>query len=214
MQKPQKPPSFHYQKGKPVPDEVAAKAREIAQSRSKTSISITPKQPIDIVNIEDIKVGKLLGTGSYSSAYEIEKCESHRILKKLRSQVQQNPLLFAACAADLVQEGRILASMSSSNIINIHAWSGPNMMDTYLQGNPESCYLVLEQLYGTLEDKLKIWQAQSNSLWYMIYEETTTPEYLQVLQEKCQHILNLVKALEHLHQQHCVLHRDLKPGMY
>lgn len=88
------------------------------------------------------------------------------------------------------------------------------MMDTYLQGNPESCYLVLEQLYGTLEDKLKIWQAQSNSLWYMIYEETTTPEYLQVLQEKCQHILNLVKALEHLHQQHCVLHRDLKPGMY
>lgn len=214
-----------YIPGQAVPKNVAAKAKEIAKSRTKTSNPIISKTatPIPIVNLVDLPLGKLLGTGSYSSAYNIvvngdddedkNNNKPRRILKKLKHQVQQNPLLFASCAADLVQEANILAAMMPhEHILNIYGWGGPDMLDSYLMGNPSSCFLILEELQPTtLEAKLKEWQTQSNSLWYMIYEETTTVEYQATLKEKCKHIHHMADAIHYLHQ-HSVLHRDLKPG--
>eukprot|EP00980_Cylindrotheca_fusiformis_P006512 scaffold1381_cov64-Cylindrotheca_fusiformis.AAC.10 len=235
-----------YIPGQAVPKDVAARAREIAQSRNRVSARMTGNEEEErmvlsdppIINYNDIQLGKLLGTGSYSSAHEVtslrgrplntkSKKADHNnnnnkklIFKQLKPQVQQNPLLFAACVADLLQEARILATMmmmnddddECRNILEIHGWSGPDMLQQYLQGNPTHHFLLLEQLTGgTLDTKLKQWTHQHNSLWYIIWEETHSVEYLETLQEKCRYIDSLVMAMDHLHSHH-VLHRDLKPA--
>ncbi|CAJ1956097.1 unnamed protein product [Cylindrotheca closterium] len=252
---------YVYKKGGPVPPAIAARAKQVAESRSKTTTSIPiadGQLELPQVALSELKLGKLLGHGSYSSAYEIKegkgisfinkqrnrikmKHNSHKnnassptnsshgsptngtnnnhqnhkkqILKQLSPKVKENPLLFAACAADLIQEGQILHLIGTAqpNIIDIYAWSGPNMISDYLQGNPDNCSLVLELLVKTLDKKFESWQLASTSMWYYVYEETTQPEYLKILAEKCRYILGMARALEHLHQ-HRVLHRDLKPA--
>lgn len=219
---------FSYERGTPVPPQVAAQAKEVAKSRAESTNPIrlpasAQQQHLATIKLTDVQLGKLLGEGSYSTAYEIElkskkedsspSEKSKWIIKQLSPKVRANPLMFAACASDLVQEGQILHLVGKShpNILDIHGWSGASMVDDYLQGNPDNCQLVLEQLTETLEDKIKRWQDQSASLWYMLYEETNTVEYLDTLKEKEKHTMALAKALEHLHR-HNVLHRDLKPG--
>mmetsp|Transcript_45112 Transcript_45112/g.109153 ORF Transcript_45112/g.109153 Transcript_45112/m.109153 type:complete len:431 (+) Transcript_45112:94-1386(+) len=216
---------FAYKKGTIVPPPIAAQAKQVEQSRSKTTAPIPTSGQADLpqVKLSELQLGKLLGHGSYSSAYEINSSNNsddgdddkkQQILKQLSPKVKENPLMFAACAADLIQEGQILHFIGAShaNILDIYAWTGPNMIADYMQGNPDNCSLVLEQLVETLEDKLKAWKLESDSLWYfLLYEETIQPEYLKRLAEKCRHILGMAKALEHLHQ-HRVLHRDLKPA--
>ena len=210
---------FVYKKGTPVPAALVAQAKEVAESRRKTTNAVPKGEghaDLPILKLKDLKLGKLLGNGSYSSAHVIvDKKTKGRILKQLNPKVKANPLVFAACAADLVQEGQILhyIAKSQQHILDIYAWSGPNIISDYLNGNPDNCFLVLEQLVDTLDDKLKSWQEQSNSVWYLVYEETNQPEYLKTLRKKCGHILGLAQALQHLHQ-HRVLHRDLKPGEY
>ena len=85
--------------------------------RSKTTTAI-PKNDDDddeipIVKWKELELGKLLGQGSYSSAYEIlgahdDNDSDKRILKQLSPKVKANPLMLVACASDLVQEGQIL----------------------------------------------------------------------------------------------------------
>jgi serine/threonine protein kinase len=202
-------PAYSFHHGKPLTEEVKAKALETFNSRSKTSATIENSKSIDVWEMSEMKVGKLLGTGSFSEAYVINNQESY-VLKQLRPQVKANPLLLSACAADLLQEGRILATLSPHpNVIHIKAWGGPEMMEKYFNGSADSCFLVIEKLHETLEDKLVAWRLRSNSLWYLIYEETNTAEYLNILKEKCYLILNLANALKHLHDNK-ILHRDLK----
>lgn len=201
--------------GRPIAKEVRAKVYEIAHNRMETSEAITPLEPIEIMRYADIELGKLLGTGSFSSAFRVkslrkELCET-LVMKKLRPEVLRNPLVFAACAADLQLEGKILASLDHPNIIHLKAWSGSDMIEKYLKGSHVSAYLILDRLQETLEERIETWIRQKPRFYYSRKRKTQVYRALQ--QEKSHHTLSLVRALDHIHGCH-ILHRDLKAGMY
>ena len=195
-----------------VPAVIATKVHEIVKDRMKTTEAIEPSDPIPIMEYKDIRLGKLLGTGSFSSAFLADSCSSEGprlVMKKLRAEVLRNPLVFAACAADLYQEGKILAAVDHPNIIRLRAWSGPQMIQNYLDGSHVSAYLILDQLEGTLEERFGQWAKRKPKFYYSKKRKIGVLSSLQ--HEKCQHILSLARALEHLHGYH-ILHRDIKAG--
>ncbi|CAJ1965710.1 unnamed protein product [Cylindrotheca closterium] len=193
-----------------VPRVIATKVHEIVKNRMKTTEAIEPPDPIPVMEYKNIRLGKLLGTGSFSSAFLAESSSSPEgplVMKKLRPEVLKNPLVFAACAADLYQEGKILASVDHPNIIRLRAWSGPQMIQRYLDGSHVSAYLILDQLEGTLEERFGQWAKRKPKFYHSKKRRIGVLSSIQ--HEKCQHILSLARALEHLHGYH-ILHRDIK----
>lgn len=135
---------------------------------------------IPVISHSQIELGKQLGKGAFSSVYSInkiskkskkeddqsndEQCQS-LVVKFLRTKLYDNHGLFAASAADLVKEGNILATLSHTNVIRIHAVSSKHGVGAYLNGNHDSYFLVLERLERTLSERMKEWQSRHKSLY-------------------------------------------------
>jgi serine/threonine protein kinase len=200
--------------GRPIAKDVGAKVYEIAHNRMETSQAITPLKPIEIMSYADIELGKLLGTGSFSSAFRVKSLQKQRcetlVMKKLRPEVLRNPLVFAACAADLQLEGKILASLDHPNIIHLKAWSGFDMIEKYLKGSHVSAFLILDRLQETLEERIETWIRQKPRFYYS--KKRKAQSYRALEQAKSHHALSLVRALDYIHGCR-ILHRDLKAGM-
>lgn len=192
--------------------EIAAKVDEIVKSRLATTEPIILKQSLQVLDYSDMVVGKELGSGSFSCAYEIKRFGAKTkpgtpkafVLKKLSKKVLANPLLFAACATDVVQEGKILASVNHPSIIQIKGWSGEDMVDSYLKGSRDRCYLVIERLDQNLEHQLNKWKEAKPSMWNLPSKRKDIEKSLR--QSKINAVLQLARALEHLHQSR-ILHR-------
>mmetsp|Transcript_27391 Transcript_27391/g.66505 ORF Transcript_27391/g.66505 Transcript_27391/m.66505 type:complete len:382 (+) Transcript_27391:231-1376(+) len=196
--------------------EILTRVDEIVKGRAKTTQPITLSKPIPVLDYSDIVVGKEIGAGSFSCAYEIKSIgqkiiqDRQYIMKKLSRKVVSNPLLFVACAADLQNEGRILAAVHHANVIQLRGWSGPDMIDDYFaHDQKEKCYLIMDRLDENMEHKLQRWKENKPSMWNLPSKRKQLEEELK--QEKYTSILHLARGLEHLHT-HNVLHRDLKPG--
>jgi len=198
--------------------EILTRVDEIVKGRAKTTQPITLPKPIPVLDYSDMVIGKELGAGSFSCAYEIKRIGPQKIIdsrqyimKKLSPKVVANPLLFVACAADLQNEGRILAAaVGHPNVIELRGWSGPDMIEDYFRNEErEKCYLVMDRLDQNMEHKLLQWKESKPSVWNLPSKRKQQEEELR--REKYTSILHLARGLEHLHTYH-VLHRDLKPG--
>ena len=137
-----------------------------------------------IILPDHVRVGKLLGQGSFSSAYEItslldgdegsptypppesssySKASSRLVLKILQPKLIEKSGLFAGCAADLIREGILLSRLDHQNILRCYAtMEASNGMQAYLSGRHDAFGLILERLDMTLKDQLKEWQVQSS----------------------------------------------------
>jgi len=141
----------------------------------------TTQVRIPVLTHAQIELGKQLGKGAFSSVYSIksinkkskkkedgashdDQCQS-MVVKFLRTKLYDNHGLFAASAADLVKEGNILATLSHTNIIRIHACSSKYGVGAYLNGYHDSYFLVLERLERTLSDRIQEWQSRHKSLY-------------------------------------------------
>lgn len=133
---------------------------------------------VPVVNHQQIELGKQLGKGAFSSVYAIRSINKknkkgendfervdNMVVKFLRTKLYDNHGLFAASAADLVKEGNILATLSHTNVIGIHAVSSKYGVGAYLHGYHDSYFLVLERLEKTLTDRINEWQTRHKKLY-------------------------------------------------
>jgi serine/threonine protein kinase len=195
--------------------EINAKVDEIVKSRLETTQPLLLESPLPVIDFSQMVVGKEIGAGSYSCAYDLKRIGGKQkeaskafILKKLSKKVVANPLMFAACATDLVQEGKILAFLNHPNVVKIKAWSGEDMVDTYLKGSRDRCYLLIERLDQNLEHQMAKWKEAKPTIWNLPATRRDIEKEIEL--SKMDKLIHLAKALQHLHRNN-VLHRDLKP---
>lgn len=156
------------------------------------------------------------GTGSPTDTTSSTKLKNlpapkDLVVKILRKKLLNNPPMLAACAADLVKEGLILARLNHENILPVHAWS-PNGIDAFSMGRHDAFFLILGKLDTTLSDKLKEWRRfKSESGTWNIFQNTyTLKAKLANFVERLDILQVLAKTVVYLHSQN-ILHRDLKP---
>jgi serine/threonine protein kinase len=175
----------------------------------------------------DIQLGELLGEGSFSAVYSIrtstknETTSNHLVVKCLRQRLLENPNMLSACAADLVKEGLLLASLNHEHVVKVHGWT-PQGLSGFATGRHDAFFLVLEKLEVTLSEKLAVWckaasERRNASKFGAFFQRKQQSNQQQLelelkrsLKERLHILRQIGQAVDYLNSQH-ILHRDLKP---
>lgn len=136
----------------------------------------------------EIKIGTLLGAGTFSTVYGItsicliennqnteqqlrcrdflskhvhqETTEYCRyVMKCLRKDVINNKELYKNASVELSAEAKILSSISHANVITIRG-HGSSCETESETGLPEGYFLILDRLYETLDQRIQKWRLQ------------------------------------------------------
>lgn len=76
-------------------------------------------------------------------------------LKHLHPSVAENDDEFTSSVIDLVLEAKLLANLKHENIVKLHAVTEGSISRVFCSGG---YFLLLDRLYGTLEDKMEQWK--------------------------------------------------------
>jgi len=118
----------------------------------------------------DLVVGKHLGTGSFSDAFEVlvpaaaKEERAMYALKRLRPQLRGDVEQFLIGIEDLIQETKILANLDHPHIVKLHgraATAGATAAESVAAAFrlADGYFLLLDGLRDTLEDRVAAWRA-------------------------------------------------------
>ena len=125
---------------------------------------------LPIVPFQSIKVDKILAKGHFSNVYKITHLHGkacNMILKRLSLQATNKRRLTTISddngptfSSDLINEGKILSSLSHDNILGIQGWSGTTASSSSLSSIKNTAaailnlpYLILDPIEKTLKDQ-------------------------------------------------------------
>eukprot|EP00934_Nitzschia_sp_Nitz4_P002474 Nitzschia sp. Nitz4//scaffold159_size51929//1114//2819//NITZ4_006869-RA/size51929-processed-gene-0.11-mRNA-1//-1//CDS//3329537544//2464//frame0 len=126
---------------------------------------------------------------------------SRYAIKKLREDL--NPVDQARGAIDLAIEIKILSAIWHPNIIKMRGYSETPRVDV-------NTFLILDRLYGTLEDKMEEWEQLNSMAKGCCGSVANTPAMKDLLKERLLVAYDLSTAFNYLHG-HSLLYRDIKP---
>jgi len=175
------------------------------------------------ISKHELKVGDLLGRGNFcvihgarlSSENVASKRSSEPIngskvnydcfaIKALDKEVISDDIDLLKCHADLVHEAQLLSSMQHPNIVHM---IGTSSSDSIVSDFSLGFFIVMERLFDTLEDKLRIWAnvatGRVRRISFVSKKEVIYAERLWIA-------LDVASALSYLHL-HNIIHRDIKP---
>jgi len=130
--------------------------------------------------------------------------EARYAVKMLHSSYETDPKQHFSGIIDLATEARFLSIVRHSNIIKMRAVA---LSDPYKSG----FFLVLDRLYGTLADRVKVWFHEHRSKDGCIRQYFGGRKAQQKLfEDRLLIMLDIASAVQHLHSLG-ILYRDLKP---
>ena len=206
---------------------------------SSKFVTAKPVNKLPQFSREEIVLGKLLGSGSFSDAYEVKFiCPSPRkgltkdeedsrgllveksrkrykskapffVVKHMKEKFLENPSKFHRSGTDLVIEAHFLASLSHPNILTIRGWATGGAA-AYSSGRIDSFFLILDRLDETLDARIKQWSKQLKRYKHTILQKIN-PNIPQLLfAGRLQVSRDIASAVSYLHSNG-IIYRDLKP---
>ena len=139
---------------------------------------------------DEIILGRRVGSGSFSSVYEVQafnlrpdrsdayteeqvnnrestaesvKNGARYVMKCLKDELEESDdeYLFLDAAQDIVLEAEMLAALSHPNIVKLHGVIG-SRHDAFLGGASEF-FIILERLESTLTNEIEVWAKENNA---------------------------------------------------
>lgn len=138
--------------------------------------------------------------------------ESRYVIKLLREDCDD----VDSAATNLAAEAEILAAVEHPNIVKLRgtALGGVGGADSESCMMYDSCFLVLDKVKETLQDRIETWRKQDARLKHPTLKSIIDKRGLKsrlLFLEQLRAAADLASAIEHIHTCNYV-HRDLEPG--
>jgi len=196
-------------------------------------------------DLKELSLGKKLGEGAYNVVHEIrsikllnyggnsresDDCEnkscmackclrgnnnSRYAIKYLKPEtMKKNFYRYQQGVVDIVREAAILSSLSHPNIVKLRGLSR-NGTAGFAKPTEANYFLILDRLYGTLDEKIKKWATKLNSnnnkLKRMFTSSSSSLEKERsFLVKRLLIAYDIAQALQYLYERN-IIFRDLKP---
>ena len=181
------------------------------------SSTTLPKANMMLLFVEwkDVKLGPLLGEGSFASVYQASYQNEQYALKCLKPSIvtKKKKKTLINAVTDLALEAKLLEHLSHPNIVRLHGIKAGCTIDSTCQ--PGGVFLLLDMLEITLETAIGAWkedlQHKKRRPFSLFHKRQLKQERTAALWNRLDSAaLGIARGLEYLHD-HDVFHGDIKP---
>jgi hypothetical protein len=167
----------------------------------------------------DITMGTKMGEGSYSIAQTCSLNDDQEngdlAIKYLKNKIMVDRRKLQSAAADLANEALFLSRLNHPNIVKLIAVSEQDIASEFQAGKEACCFLILERLQETLDERIARWRMKSRGKSHSVnllnrISKEFKGSQRALLKERLEAAMQIAESMQYMHENGVVF-RDLKP---